>query len=98
MDGDAGVESTVGKGSSFWFSIKVRQTADAVKRQPVLGESLRKIAGDQLTARVLVAEDSPINRLVAKTALGKIGLTATFVEDGLQAVEAVRSVEHLTIS
>lgn len=41
--------------------------------------------------RVLVAEDHPVNRLVAEKTLEQLGVDATFVPDGAQAVEAVRT-------
>ncbi len=42
-------------------------------------------------ARVLVADDNPVNREVAVEALGRLGVTAVVtVEDGFQALEAAR--------
>ncbi|MGD9784672.1 MAG: ATP-binding protein [Hyphomicrobiaceae bacterium] len=41
--------------------------------------------------RVLAADDSAINREVLLEALGRLGITTTFVEDGAAAVEAVRN-------
>ncbi|AWN48937.1 hybrid sensor histidine kinase/response regulator [Methylobacterium terrae] len=42
-------------------------------------------------ARVLVADDNPVNREVAVEALGRLGVTrVTTVEDGYQALEAAR--------
>jgi signal transduction histidine kinase/EAL domain-containing protein (putative c-di-GMP-specific phosphodiesterase class I)/CheY-like chemotaxis protein len=40
-------------------------------------------------ARILVADDSAVNREVALEALGRLGLTCVAVADGVQAVEAV---------
>ncbi|MBY0610890.1 MAG: response regulator [Beijerinckiaceae bacterium] len=39
-------------------------------------------------ARVLVADDSAVNREVADAALGRLGISATFVVNGREAVEA----------
>ncbi len=39
--------------------------------------------------RILVAEDNPVNQMVARHQLAKLGLEATFVDDGRQAVDAV---------
>jgi signal transduction histidine kinase/CheY-like chemotaxis protein/HPt (histidine-containing phosphotransfer) domain-containing protein len=41
--------------------------------------------------RVLVADDSAVNREVASEALSRLGITAELVDDGRQAVEAVRT-------
>ena len=42
-------------------------------------------------ARVLVVDDSEVNREVAGEALSRLGATADFAEDGLEAVEALRT-------
>jgi len=42
-----------------------------------------------LSGRILVAEDNPVNRMVAKALLESQGLEADFVEDGQAAVDAV---------
>ena len=41
--------------------------------------------------RVLVAEDHPINQLVAQTMLEELGHACTVVGDGLAALEALRT-------
>jgi CheY-like chemotaxis protein len=43
----------------------------------------------QRTAHILLAEDNPVNRLVAIRLLEKQGFTVTAVEDGAAAVDAV---------
>ncbi len=92
MGGDVGIDSELGQGSRFWFRIRVGLLAEA-------GESPHKARPDQaqagsldasrLQGRVLVAEDNLTNRTVAEFFLRKLGLTAVFVEDGQQAVEAI---------
>ena len=42
-------------------------------------------------ARVLVVDDSEVNREVAGEALSRLGAAADFAEDGLEAVEALRT-------
>ena len=39
--------------------------------------------------RVLVAEDNPVNQMVIRAMLQKLGIEATLVDDGRQAVDAV---------
>ncbi|MBI1355009.1 MAG: response regulator [Acidobacteria bacterium] len=41
----------------------------------------------QLAARVLVAEDNPVNQMVASRMLARIGCTSTIVNNGREAVE-----------
>ncbi len=47
----------------------------------------------QFNARVLVAEDNRINQRVVKGLLEKLGCTVTIVDNGLQAVEALRDAK-----
>ncbi len=58
--------------------------APARAAQQVVAAARQDFAG----ARVLVADDSPVNREVAIEALGRFGVTPDVVEDGLRAVEA----------
>ncbi len=94
MGGDAGVESTPGQGSRFWFSIRARNVeslASSGQADTASHPSASPATQQQgkLTGHVLIAEDNPINRKVMATILEKIGLTATAVEDGQEALEAI---------
>ena len=42
--------------------------------------------------RVLVAEDNPVNRMVIKGLLGKLGITPAFAENGVEALESFKRV------
>lgn len=50
--------------------------------------SVPHMAGDWL--RILAAEDHPVNRQVLSLLLGQVGIQPTFVENGVEAVEAWR--------
>eukprot|EP01132_Coremiostelium_polycephalum_P010778 gene10778-13199_t len=47
--------------------------------------------GDLFKANILVAEDDPLNRMIAVNYLGRLGHFVTLAEDGLQALNAVKS-------
>lgn len=97
MNGQSGVESTVGKGSRFWFRLKVLPIQASEKRPAEHDNTLKAIESSKLTAHILVAEDTAINRTIVKAALTRLGTTVTFVEDGLQAIEAVRSLKRFDL-
>ncbi|MFN4341050.1 MAG: PAS domain S-box protein [Azonexus sp.] len=85
MGGDAGVDSRPGQGSTFWLTLRVGRTSTA--RQPVDtaeldGEALRR----EPPWRILLAEDSEINRDIIAEILGDVGVTVDTAEDGGLAV------------
>ena len=92
MGGDAGLDSTPGVGSTFWFTVRLRKAGpDHATPRPLhpddTGERLRqRHAG----ARILLVEDDPINQEVAIELLEEAGLLVDLADDGTAAVEAVR--------
>ncbi|MEL6343322.1 MAG: ATP-binding protein [Myxococcota bacterium] len=75
MGGEIGVESVHGAGSTFWFRVPLARAACAVG-------PLAPVAG----RRILVADDSVINRFLAQRILEKAGYEVFLAEDGQQAL------------
>ncbi|MFO1423348.1 MAG: PAS domain S-box protein [Candidatus Competibacteraceae bacterium] len=91
MGGEAGVESQLGVGSTFWCTVRLGKRDDALRTQPapvvVAGQPLgHRYPG----ARLLLAEDNPINREVALELLREEGFVVDVADDGAQAVEKAR--------
>jgi PAS domain S-box-containing protein len=88
MHGRLWLKSEAGKGSSFHFEIPFAPgTAPAPRREPGPShEAARVPAGRAL--HVLVVEDHPVNRMLARTLLGKLGHRVSEAESGAQALES----------
>jgi CheY-like chemotaxis protein len=96
MNGDAGVTSSPGNGSRFWFTIRAPVVA-ALPETMMPRPHDQKIAHPRsdslgrLIGHVLIVEDNTINMIVQETLLHKLGLTTQIVADGQEAVDAITS-------
>jgi PAS domain S-box-containing protein len=81
MDGEIGVDSTPGAGSTFWIRLRLpRSTAGT--EQP---------AADLRGVRVLIVDDNATNRLILENYLGNWGATSESVAGGLEALRTLQS-------
>jgi PAS domain S-box-containing protein len=99
MGGDTGMTSNVGKGSLFWFSVRLKKgkppkTADGTATIEDPGVQLKREYGGW---RVLLAEDEPINREVATILLTDVGLVVDIAENGVQATDLARQNNYALI-
>ena len=87
--GEIGLESSPGKGATFWFTWKFKRSTELgeirpVKEKPDQDASARFVFDG---SRVLLAEDEPISRILIETLLEQAGLKVSAVENGRQAVD-----------
>jgi signal transduction histidine kinase len=97
MNGDILCESTPGKGSVFTLNVPLpKVTNSEPTRFLATRPSSLYLDSDEpgFSGHVLLAEDNPVNALVAQAILSKLGLQVTHVEDGQQALELLRPPHH----
>jgi signal transduction histidine kinase/ActR/RegA family two-component response regulator len=90
MGGEISVESEAGKGSTFRFLVKLRAVSArdvAVRDHATRPDEFMqmKLAG----TRILLVEDEPVNRLVARQLLTKLGCYVAEARTGVEALEAM---------
>ncbi|WP_316231222.1 hybrid sensor histidine kinase/response regulator [Bradyrhizobium sp. SZCCHNR1051] len=97
MGGDIKVQSKVGVGSTFTFSIQVQPPPDV--EQVSAPEATIAPVGEAIAEerpasveplKILVAEDNLTNQFVVKKLLDKLGHRYDIVENGTQAIAAVQ--------
>jgi signal transduction histidine kinase/CheY-like chemotaxis protein len=97
MGGRIGVESEAGKGSTFFFTVRLAPSRIAANLSPhrsgevhALGSALNAAPATMRSMRILLAEDNVVNQKLALELLRREGHSIVVVGDGQQAVEAVR--------
>ncbi len=96
MGGELGVTSKPGRGSTFWFTVRLAISAALPLEVPApsaTDEANWNLAG----AHVLLAEDNDLNQEVARDLLANAGLTVDVADNGAIAVEMVQRQDYALV-
>ena len=91
MGGDVACRPADGPGTEFRFTLPCRPCAAPTPATDA-PEDLPRLSG-----RVLVAEDSPVNAMIARTMLERMGLSVDLADDGHLALERMQHTDYAVV-
>ena len=92
MQGTVGVESTPGVGSKFWMTARLEKAQSKgspieLNPRPSADTPEQPLSQAYAESKVLLAEDEPLNQMIAQEMLEELGLDVTVANNGQEAFD-----------
>ncbi|MEQ8239728.1 MAG: PAS domain S-box protein [Cyclobacteriaceae bacterium] len=87
MNGDIGVVSTPGLGSTFWFTFEALEVEKPISNN--IAEPTLEREFEDISPRILIVDDNDVNRNVAKSILSKAGCQIMEASSGKEALKKI---------
>lgn len=91
MNGQIGVRSRLGSGSTFWFNVKLEQGQPMATMYPQQQDAASQPNMKFPKASVMLVEDNVVNQKVVQHAFADYGVNVVVVESGRQALETLKT-------
>ena len=92
MGGTIDFSSEPNKGTTFWFGLSMAKTDQLPKRELPELRQLAKL--DNVSGRVLLVEDHPVNQEYALQALSGLGVTVDTAVNGIEALTMLQQADY----
>jgi PAS domain S-box-containing protein len=98
MDGDIGIESKLGAGSTFWLAVRFKRVEEHPLENPITASDAEVlILQSHKGRRVLVVDDDATSQAIAQVQLDGVGLAVDTAESGEEAISMAKQTDYAAI-